>query len=485
MARVIIKAYMFNFMIIGFITYLAILSLIVLIAAQKTKATTATAGFMLGNRSINYWLTALSAHASDMSDWLFMAYPAVIYAGGMLQGWLAISLIIGSFLSWQFIAPRIRIETERYNCFTLSSYFSERFDDKQGMIRFVSALMSLLFLTVYIAAGLTGVGFLLKSAFDIPYAIGILIAIFFIAFYTFVGGFIAVAWIDAFQALFLLGVLVVVPLVVYGSIGGWSAIVQAAFVKQISLSLIPNSMQELTQIIFVMMTWMLGYFSMPHILAKFMGISDVKEMHKSKYIGITWQIIVLSAATAVGLIGMAYFADGLANKELIFIEMVKDIFPPIIAGFMLCAILAAAISTIDAQVLVLVSVLTEDFYKNVYHQGATTKQLFWFYRASILVVCAISYIIALPGAATIQALVKYAWVGLTCSFGPLVITSLYSNIVNKWGALAGILMGGTVSAIWEFVSTLTLYGVKVPAAIPGFISSLGAIYIVSLITSKK
>ncbi len=477
---------MFNFMIIGFMLYLSILAFIVIAAYKKTAAAQATEGFILGNRSINYWLTALSAHASDMSDWLFMAYPAVIYAGGLMQGWIAISLTIGSFLSWQFIAPRLRIETERYNCFTLSSYFAERFDDKQGMIRIVSALMSLLFLTVYIAAGLKGIGFLLESVFGIHYALGILISILFITFYTFIGGFIAVAWVDAFQALFLMGVLVIVPLIIFTSIdGSIDAIRAAAYAKNISLSMMPHSIADLVQIIFISLTWGLGYFSMPHILTKFMGISDVKEMHKSKYIGITWQIIVLTAATAVGLIGMAYFSEGLANKELIFIEMVKDTFTPVVAGFMLCAVLAAAISTIDAQILVLASVLTEDFYKNLYRKKATTKQLFSFYRWTILIIAAIAFLIALPKTVTIQSLVKYAWVGLTCSFGPVVIAALYSRWVNRWGALAGILIGGNVSAVWEWIATVTVYGMKVPAAIPGFIAGFSAIILISLLTSRK
>lgn len=471
-------------MIIGFVLYLSILFGIVYAAYKKTAAAEATTGFMLGNRSINYWLTALSAHASDMSDWLFMAYPAVIYAGGLMQAWIAISLIIGSFLSWQFIAPRLRIQTERYNAFTLSSYFAARFGDKQGIIRLVSALMSLLFLTVYIAAGLKGIGFLLEFVFDIPYVIGIFISVVAITAYTFIGGFIAVAWIDAFQALFLMGVLVIVPCIIYGAINGTAAIQQAAQMHHISLSLIPHSMADVVQIIFIAITWGLGYFSMPHILTKFMGISDVREMHKSKYIGMTWQITVLTAATAVGLIGMAYFSEGLANKELIFIEMVKDTFMPVIAGFMLCAVLAAAISTIDAQILVLASTLTEDFYKNFYRPTATTSQLFTFYGRCILAIASVAFFIALPHGVTIQSLVKYAWVGLTCSFGPVVMTALYSRWANRWGALAGILVGGSVSAVWEWMATITVYGMKVPAALPGFCAGFLAIFLISLLTRQ-
>jgi sodium/proline symporter len=420
-----------------------------------------------------------------MSDWLFMAYPAVIYTGGLLNAWIAISLIIGSFLSWHFIAPRLRIETERYNCFTLSSYFAERFNDKEGGIRMASAVMSLLFLTVYIAGGLKGIGFLLEALFGVPYSVGVIAAIAFIAFYTVIGGFIAAAWVDAFQALFLLGVIAIVPIVIAGAMPNLHAISEIAAQRSLTLSLMPHSWAEMTHIFFMCATWGLGYFSMPHILTKFMGISDVKEMHKSKYIGMTWQILVLTAATFIGLLGIAYFAQGLSNKELIFVEMVKITFNPLLAGFMLCAVLAAAISTIDAQVLVVASVLTEDIYKRQKGVPVSVAQLLWFYRASIIGICSLACLIALPATVTIQELVRYAWVGLTCSFGPIVITALYSKVVNRRGALSGIIVGGGISALWEFAVPMRLFGIKVPAALPAFGLGIITIYIVSWWTAER
>ena len=109
-----------------------------------------------------YWLTALAAHASDMSSWLFMGYPAVIFEGGYSTSWTAIGLLVFMFLNWQLIAPKIRVATEQYNSLTFSSFFESRLVDTSGYIRVFTAIMSLIFYTIYISAGLLAWGFCLK-----------------------------------------------------------------------------------------------------------------------------------------------------------------------------------------------------------------------------------------------------------------------------------------------------------------------------------
>ncbi len=69
--------------------------------------------FMMGGRSLNFWVIALSAHASDMSSWLFMAFPAAIMIRGLPELWMAVGLFLGMFLTWQFVAVRLRESTEQ------------------------------------------------------------------------------------------------------------------------------------------------------------------------------------------------------------------------------------------------------------------------------------------------------------------------------------------------------------------------------------
>src|ERR1700677_4629239 len=146
--------------------------------------------FIIGGRSMNYWLTALAAHASDMSSWLFMGYPAVIFMGGLFNAWTAVGLLLFMFLNWQLIAPKIRIATEQYNSLTFSSFFESRLADTSGTIRVFTAIISLVFYTIYISAGLVGLGLLLETLFNLNYYWGVLIGIVIVIPYVFTGGYI-------------------------------------------------------------------------------------------------------------------------------------------------------------------------------------------------------------------------------------------------------------------------------------------------------
>ena len=431
-------------------------------------ATPDIAHFALGNRSIHYVATALSAHASDMSDWLFMAYPAVIYGIGMEQAWISVALVIGMFLNWKFVAPRLRRETERYNALTLSTYFEKRFNDNSGIMRMVTAALITFFFIVYIAAGLKGIGFLLESAFHIPYLYAIMCATFLVCTYTAVGGFIGIAWLDSFQALFLLCVLVFVPCYAWFYIDGISSIVQAARLNHVSLRFLPHSFADGFAIFMTMMTWMPGYCAMPHILTKFMGTRNADELNKAQYIGIAWQILVLSAATAVGLIGLSFFTVPLVNKELIFVEMVKALFYPPLAGLMLCAIFAATLSTIDSQLLVIATTLTEDIYLRIPRiQHLATRRVL-LSRITLCIVSLFALYVASDQTSTIQSLVRYCWTGLFCSFGPLVLAALYNKKTTIRGALASVVLGGVTGIVWEY-GTPFIAGYTGPSTIPGFI----------------
>lgn len=459
--------------------YLLLLSFIGFLSYHKQTSST---DFIIGNRSLNYWLTALAAHASDMSSWLFMGYPAIIIAGGLFNSWAAIGLIVFMFLNWQWIAPKIRVATEQYNSLTFSSFFESRLADTSGLIRLFTALMSLFFYTVYISAGLVGLGVLLESLFQIPYSIGVLIGIAVVIPYVFTGGYVTLAWIDLFQGLFLMAVIIFVPFYLLSDVGGWNGIVQAASMQKLSLSLIPyNQPLSWWQVLFITAGWGLGYFGQPHIITKFMGIRHVHEIHKSKYIGMTWMCIALIAATFVGLVGIAYFQGSLSNPEQVFTQMVQESFHPFFAGFILCGVLAATINAMSSQVLVLSSSLTEDFYKRIFRKKAMSSELLIVSRIGVLIVAFVAFMIAHGKVHSIYSLVLYAWSGLGASFGPLLLLSLHWKGLNKYGAWGGIIAGGSITGLWPNINSCI--PIQIPALIPGFTISLLLIIIISKITN--
>ena len=473
----------------AFIIYLLTVLLIGIISAknaQKSTANSNSTDFILGNRSTNWFLTALSAHASDMSDWLFMGLPAAVYVAGGYEMWIPIGLLVGMFLCWHYIASPLRIETEKYRATTLASYFKNKFNDNSGVLVGIAALISFFFFSIYLSVGLKGIGYVLKSAFGLDYHLGIFLAVFVVLTYTLIGGFVSVAWIDLFQGIFLLIMLMFVPIYAYFYVGGWPAISEAAKLKNVSLELLPDfSLRTIASILLNPFAWCLGYFGMPHVLTKFMGARNTKDMYKSKYLGLTWQFLATFSAIAVGVVGIAYFNNGIPFKnEFIFIEMTKSLFNPWLGGFILCAILAATISTVDSQLLVLAGIIAEDFYKNMFNKKATTSQTFLVYRIALAVAAIAGFLIAWNENSTIMSLVKYAWSGLGSAFGPAVIMSLYSKNTNKYGTLAGIITGTIVSIGWDYINPY-LTNMHIYSIVPAYICAFLMIYFISKITRDK
>lgn len=467
--------------IFSIVFYVAILFFIGIRAARRHQT---ASDFLIGGRSLNFYLTALSAHASDMSAWLFMAFPGKIFSDGLFSAWFAVGLLLFMFLNWQLIAPRIRIKTEEYNSLTFSSFFESRFHDTSGTIRLFTAIMSLVFYTVYLTAGAIAMGDIISILFNIDYAVGMTIGLCLVALYLLIGGYRTLAWVDSFQALFLLGVVIIVPLFLFPKIGGWTGIETAFARRNLSLSFLPDhhAGHTFSSLLLLLLSWGIGYFGQPHIATKFMGIQKASQLRKSMAVGMTWQLIALSAAGFIGVVGVAFFSTGLSNPEYVFITMVKESFHPMISAFIFCAILAATLSTMDSQMLVLASSLTEDVYKRMWRKTAGSKELLWISRAFILIVALFVYTLALLriGQGSIYKLVAYGWAGLGASFGPLLIFALFGKKTTKYGAWAGIVTGGLLVNVWFYVSA------TITAALPvAFLCSSLAIYIGSKIRCGK
>jgi len=465
----------------AFLLYFSVLLLIGLFSHRKSQSET---DFILGNRSLSFWLTALSAHASDMSAWLFMSLPMLIFVYGLSKAWVAIGLFIGMFVNWHFIAPKLREGTEKSDSYTLPTFFERRFNDASGAIRLLTASLTLLFLTFYLSGGLIAMGYLFEAIFGIDYYVGITIAISVMVAYTFVGGFVAVAWTDFFQALFLLFVIITVPFLALGKIGGSETVERVAQFRGISLEIFGNlTLASIGFIVIDALGWGLGYFGQPHIVTKFMGIRNVNEMKKAKWLGMSWQFLSLTGAVLVGLVGIGFFPEGLYNPELVFVEMVKSSFPLFLAGVILCAILAANLSTMDSQIIVAASVITEDFYKRLSSKVPTSAQLLKASRTAVVAVGLTAYLLATSKSSNVLDSIFYAWGGLGSSFGPLLWVTLYSKRVTLQGAIAGILVGGFMGIFWTSLNPLILSW-EVPTLVPGFLFGLISIYLISYLTKS-
>lgn len=442
------------------------------------KKTTSIEDYLLGGRNMGSWVTALSAQASDMSGWLLMGLPGAVYLSGVNQSWIAIGLFIGTWLNWVLVAPRLRVYTEKTKALTLSTFFEERFKDPTGLLRVISAIIILIFFTIYSSSGLVAAGKLFESMFEINYTVAVVVGAIVMILYTFLGGFMAVCWTDLVQGALMFFAIICVPAVALSHAGGVDGVQAAIAAKKISTSLFSDGSGPISILAIIStMAWGLGYFGQPHILARFMSIKSVKELPKAITIAIVWVFISLAGAVIIGLIAIPLFpdlADG--NQEKVFIFMIEKLFNPWLGGILLAAILAAIMSTIDSQLLVSSSALTEDFYKHYIKKEASESEQIWAGRFCVLIIALIAIVLALTPGNTVLGLVSYAWGGFGAAFGPIVLVSLFSRKTSWQSALGGMITGTVVLVLWKNVGL----GSVMYEIVPGFIANFIAIFLLNL-----
>ena len=188
------------------------------------RATSNLSDYILGGRSLGSFVTALSAGASDMSGWLLMGLPGAVYASGLSESWIAIGLTIGAWANWYFVAGRLRVYTEKVgNALTMPDYFTNRFEDTSNILRIITAVVILIFFTLYCASGVVAGAKLFQSMFGMPYGVALWVGAFCTIAYVFIGGFLAVSWTDTIQASLMILALIIAPLMVIYSEGGVSS----------------------------------------------------------------------------------------------------------------------------------------------------------------------------------------------------------------------------------------------------------------------
>ena len=439
--------------------------------------------YLLGGRQMGVWVTALSAQASDMSGWLLMGLPGAIYLRGLSSIWIAIGLFIGTVLNWQLVSKRLRVYTQKVDAITLPCFFEARFADPTGLLRTVSAIIILIFFTIYASAQLVAAGKLFESIFNIEYATAVIAGGSIIIVYTFLGGFLAVCWTDLLQGTLMVIAITVVPTLGYFHLADFSETTSFNFSEVVG-SFLPEGEGLGLVIVSVisMMAWGLGYFGQPHILTRFMSAKSIRKLKESMSIAIVWVFLSLAGAVVVGVIGAGMF-EGLKDgeEEKVFIYMIDKLFNPWFGGIMLAAILSAIMSTVDSQLLVSSSALTEDFYQKAINQNASERQVVLVGRLCVIVISLIALVLALKPNDTILGIVAYAWGGFGAAFGPLVLFSLFSRKTTWQSALAGMVVGTVVLVVWKQTGMSdTMYEI-----VPGFFANCATILGMNLYSAQK
>ena len=434
-------------------------------------------GYFLGDRKMGAWVAALSAGASDMSAWVLMGLPTSIYALGIGQIWIAVGLAIGYSLSWIYEAPRLRtFSIAADDSITIPQYLTNRFKSASKTLQIISAAVFLIAYTIYAASSIKACGTLFNIVTGIGPTVAMYISAVIIISYTFLGGFSAVSWTDFFQGMLVLCAMLIVPIVA-------AAMLEPGACAAIDTPNYWNPTANWKDIVSGL-GWGLGYFGMPHIIIRFMSINSQKELKKSAKIGITWTLIILTFAGFVGVIGRMFigFDETIYNDSLVFVVMTRRIFPALISGILLSAVLAAAMSTADSQLLAAASAFASDVYRPIIRANhAGNREMLWAGRIVVLIIsCVALFIASRPDAGSIMSLVSNAWGVFGAAFGPAIMLSLFWKRFTFSGAAFGIFTGAVVDIAWlTYMADTGIYEI-----IPGFAAGFVAAVLVSLISPK-
>ena len=487
--------------IIAFVLYLGFMVYIGLRSAKKNNS---SMDFFLGGRKVGPWITALSAEASDSSAWLLMGLPGLCYLGGVKETfWTAVGLIVGTYLNWLFVAKPLRKCTISFgDSITIPEFFTNRFKDKTHLLTIISVFFIVLFFTIYTASGFVACAKLFNSVFGLKYHIGLVIGLVVILSYTILGGYLAVCTTDFIQGALIFVAFVFSAVIAVVSLGGPAEAmakvsdfsvraVNGQFGAEMAEKFIANKSFSAMSVISAL-AWGLGYFGMPHIIIRFMGIRSNAEIKTARRVGTVWMVIAYIGTFIIGSLGTVYLAGGdLANplmilsggaEETVFSATMQQMYPAFIAGLFLCAILAASMSTADSQLLSASSAVSLDIYKGLINKDADAKTVMNVSRITVLVIAAIAFVLSLNPASSIFGLVSYAWAGFGSTFGPLVILALFWRGMTNKGAIAGLIAGGVTVVLWHNLKggIFNVYEI-----LPGFIACLVFAVAVSLLDRNK
>ena len=458
--------------------------------------------FYLGGRKLGPIVTAMSAEASDMSSWLLMGLPGVAYFTGLADAtWTAVGLALGTYLNWLLVSKRLRLYSAKINAITVPGFIAARFKDESGLLRGIAAAIIILFFVPYTASGFAAVGKLFHSLFGFDYVTSMMVGAAVIIIYTILGGFMAVSITDLIQSIVMTVALIVIFAFGVNVAGGWDHVVANArsipgYLKLTKLGNISTRESSPYGFISIVstMAWGLGYFGMPHILLRFMGINDAEKLKLSRRIATIWVVISMGVAVTIGMIGYAASTTGAIElfssssaAEAVVIRLADllsthGILAAIIAGLVLSGILACTMSTADSQLLAASSSASEDILVGVFGMKLSQKATMWVARTTVVLISLVAVFFARNPDSSVFAIVSFAWAGFGATFAPVILAALFWSRSNKWGAFAGMLSGAVMVFAWKYLVRPLGGAWDIYELLPAFIVAVVSIVVVSMLT---
>ena len=476
--------------------YFAVLLAIGAAAARRVRN---LADYYVGGKRLGYWVVAFSARASGESAWLYLGLTGLGALVGARAFWVVVGEVVGVAIAWFFMARPFKSATDRFDSITVPDYLASRFggpgeERSARALRLIAAAALVLFVTIYVSAQIDATGKAFSSFLDWNYHLGAIVGFGIVVAYTLSGGFVAVSWSDLFQGILMLVGLSALPVAAWlllapqpGAEGGLSALGDEF------TSLWGAGGASLTNAL-IIVSYLgigLGFLGSPQVFVRFISIRDEGEIRAGRWVAIAFTLITDGCAVLSGMLGHALLVGAGGdfsallgpNGERVLPELVAAVFPPVIVGLYVAAVLAAIMSTIDSLLLVASSAVTRDVYQQIWRPELRTEALTGLSRRVTLALAVLALGTAfgvsfISPDRTIFWYAIFGWSGIAATFCPVIVLALLWPRYNARGALASMLTGAICIPVFKFgVPLIPVWGPVISRAeelAPSFLLALGA-----------
>jgi len=425
--------------------------LLLAIGWWASRRTSDNEDFYLGGRKLGAAVAALSASASSSSAWSLLGVSGAAFAWGLPAIWLIPSTLLGFFINWYWVAPRMWEQSRHHNALTLTEFLAgPPGDPARKAIMRIGAAVILFSFTFYVAAQFQAAGHTFAAALNIDPMTAIVLGAAIVLAYVMLGGFWAASITDSLQGILMAASAVILPLIALSAVGGPGALISSLDVDGLAAITLWTRQESLAAgvgFVIGLAGIGLGYPGQPHVVNRFMAMEDKKAIPTARLIAISWAIIIYTGMVVLGWCGRI-LVDALGDGEQVLFALATLLLPSVMAGIMVSAILSAIMSTADSQLLVAASSVSHDLRDGKSATKESLKQARWV--VLLIGIAAITLAIFSPEA--IFSRVLFAWQALAAAFGPLLIITLWRGPVQANWRIAAMASGFILTVILNWTT---------------------------------
>lgn len=435
--------------------------------------------YFASGKRLGFINVAFSSRATGESAWLLLGLTGMGFAVGVQAFWVVLGEIIGVAGAWLFMAKRFKRLTDKYDSLTVPDYLESRFRDSSHWLRLIAAGALVIFVPIYAAAQVHAAGGAFYDFLGWNHYVGAAFGFAVVLLYITQGGFTAVVWSDVFQGTLMLLGLVVLPIVAFMEIGGFTNLLDS--LRAINPDLLtlhgPAPANEAGEqiagaggwnagSIFTVLGFIaigIGFLGSPQVFVRFISIKSEKEINKGTLVAVTWTTLALSGAVCIGILGRAIFlptdikpidpetVDAVAPtvsavQDSILPHMAEVLLPAFFTGLFIAMVLSAIMSTIDSLLVVASSAAVRDYWQKTRHPDMSDERLVSTSRKLTVILALIAFALGIgilfyDKEQGIFWTIIFGWSGIAATFCPTIILSLFWSKLTSLGAKCAMVAG--------------------------------------------